>query len=266
LTNYSFTFYGLTFFGIILARYLILAGATHWFLYGTMGLSTASNHLDSEASKDPPKNQPLWSSIQRDIQLSVISSGIFALSAATVLTAYQAGVTRLYTDVNQYPLWYLGASYVTTIILQDTYFYFLHRLFHHPQLFRWWHQGHHKSPQPTPWTSFAFDPPEAIAQALFLVGLIFLMPLHFITVIAVLSTMTVWAIVNHLGLDRLPLNFPHHWCGRWCTGPAHHAIHHHQYALHYGLYFTFWDRLLGTQSPSYDREFVSLSIERENVK
>jgi Delta7-sterol 5-desaturase len=266
LTNYSFTFYGLAFFGIILARYLILAGATHWFLYGTIGLSTASNHPNSETSKDSPEKLPLWSSIQRDIQLSVISSAIFALSAATVLTAYQSGATRLYSDINQYPLWYLGASYVAMIILQDTYFYFLHRLFHHPQLFRWWHQGHHKSPQPTPWTSFAFDPPEAIAQALFLVGLIFLMPLHFITVIAVLSTMTVWAIVNHLGLDRLPLNFPHHWCGRWFTGPAHHAIHHHQYALHYGLYFTFWDRLLGTQSPSYDREFVSLSIEREDVK
>jgi Delta7-sterol 5-desaturase len=251
----------LAFFGIIFARYLILAGATHWFLYGISG-----NETDSVASTDPQINQSLWPSIQRDIKLSIISSVIFALSAATVITAYQSGATRLYTDINQYPLWYLAASYITMLVLQDTYFYFLHRLFHHPQLFRWWHQGHHKSPQPTPWTSFAFDPPEAIAQAALLVGLVFIIPLHFITVIAVLSTMTVWAVVNHLGLDRLPLNFPHHWFGRWFTGAAHHAIHHRQYSLHYGLYFTFWDRLLGTQSPSYDREFVSLSIEREDVK
>jgi Delta7-sterol 5-desaturase len=261
LTNHSFTFYGLAFFGIILARYLILAGVTHWFLYSISG-----NETDSAASTDSQIDQPLWPSIQQDIKLSIISSVIFALSAATVITAYQSGGTRLYTDINQYPLWYLAASYITMLVLQDTYFYFLHRLFHHPQLFRWWHQGHHKSPQPTPWTSFAFDPPEAIAQAALLVGLVFIIPLHFITVIAVLSTMTVWAVVNHLGLDRLPLNFPHHWFGRWFTGAAHHAIHHRQYALHYGLYFTFWDRLLGTQSPSYDREFVSLSIERENVK
>jgi Delta7-sterol 5-desaturase len=267
LTNHSFTFYGLAFFGIILARYLILAGATHWFLYGTLGWSTSDNLLDSSAAlTDPQKSQHLWPSIQRDIKLSILSSIIFALSAATVITAYQSGATRLYTDVNQYPLWYLGASYIAMIVLQDTYFYFLHRLFHHPQLFRWWHQGHHKSHQPTPWTSFAFDPPEAIAQAALLVGLIFIIPLHFITVIAVLSTMTVWAVVNHLGLDRLPLNFPHHWCGRWFTGAAHHAIHHHQYNLHYGLYFTFWDRLLGTQSPRYDQEFVSLSIEREDIE
>jgi Delta7-sterol 5-desaturase len=257
----------LAFFGIILARYLILAGATHWFLYGTLGLSTSDNLLDSSAAlTDPKKIQHLWPSIQRDIKLSILSSIIFALSAATVITAYQSGATRLYTDVNQYPLWYLGASYIMMLVLQDTYFYFLHRLFHHPQLFRWWHQGHHRSHQPTPWTSFAFDPPEAIAQAALLVGLIFIIPLHFITVIAVLSTMTVWAVVNHLGLDQLPLNFPHHWCGRWFTGAAHHAIHHRQYNLHYGLYFTFWDRLLGTQSPRYDQEFVSLSIEREDIE
>jgi hypothetical protein len=27
---------------------------------------------------------------------------------------------------------------------------------------------------------------------------------HFITMIAVLTTMTVWAVLNHLGPDRLP--------------------------------------------------------------
>jgi Delta7-sterol 5-desaturase len=266
LTNHSFTFYGLAFLGIILARYLVFAGATHWFLYGTLGFFATDDCLDSAASTEScKKNPPFWQSIQQDIKLSILSSIIFALSAAIVVTAYQAGMTRLYSDINQYPLWYLGVSYIVIIILQDTYFYFLHRLFHHPLLFRWWHQGHHKSHQPTPWTSFAFDPPEAIAQAAFLIGLTFLMPLHFITVIAVLSTMTVWAIVNHLGVDRLPQNFPHHWFGRWFTGAAHHAIHHRQYALHYGLYFTFWDRCFGTNSPHYDQDFVSLSIEREDI-
>ena len=259
MLNHSFAFYGLSFFGIILARYFLLAGATHWFLYGNVGLS------NPDSSLEPPKIAPdlpqriwlFWSSIRQDIKLSILSSIVFALSAASVLTAYQSGITRLYTDIYQYPLWYLGISYIVVIILQDAYFYFLHRLFHHPQLFRWWHRGHHLSGQPTPWTSFAFDLPESIAHALFLVGLIFVMPLHFITVIAVLFTMTAWAVINHLGIDRLPLKFPHHWCGRWFTGPAHHAIHHHQYALHYGLYFTIWDRLLGTQSPHYDQEFTS---------
>jgi Delta7-sterol 5-desaturase len=86
-----------------------------------------------------------------------------------------------------------------------------------------------------------------------LVGIVFVIPLHLVTLIAVLSTMTVWAVLNHLGIDRLPSSFPHHWFGRWFIGPAHHSIHHLKYKLHYGLYFTFWDRLLGTQDPEYDQ-------------
>jgi len=88
------------------------------------------------------------------------------------------------------------------LILQDALYYASHRLFHHRWFYGWCHQGHHRTRQPTPWTSFAFDPPEAVVQALVLVLLVMLVPLHLITLMAVLSTMTVWAIVNHLGLDQ----------------------------------------------------------------
>jgi Delta7-sterol 5-desaturase len=261
LTDHSFIFYGLAFFGIILARYFILAGGMHLFLYGAFGQSAAAHFVDTNsfliASRQENRSSSWWHSIRQDIKLSILSSVIFALGAASVMLAYKSGITQLYADIEHYPLWYLGVSYIIVIIMQDTYFYFLHRLFHHPLLFRWWHQGHHQSNYPTPWTSFAFDPLEAVAQLLFLVGIAFVLPLHFITVIALLSTMTVWAVVNHLGVDRLPTNFPHHWCGRWFTGPAHHAIHHRQYNFHYGLYFTFWDRQLGTQAPKYNQEFTN---------
>jgi Delta7-sterol 5-desaturase len=241
MTNHSFVFYSIVFFGIILARYFILAGGIHLVL------------------SRQPKYSPTLQSSQADIVLSVLSSIIFALGAAVIMSAHDLGSTKLYTDVKQYPLWYLGLSYIGVIVLQDAYFYFLHRAFHHPALFHRWHEGHHRSRHPTSWTSFAFDLPEATAHVLFLIAIIFIIPLHFITLIAVLSTMTVWAVVNHLELDWLPTGFPHHWCGRWFTGPAHHMIHHHRYALHYGLYFTFWDRQLGTQDATYDREVIDVT-------
>jgi Delta7-sterol 5-desaturase len=240
LTNHSFVFYGLVFFPIILLRYFVLAGGIQLLRHKVSGCS------------------PTLVSPKADIHLSVLSSVIFALGAAAIMSAYDRGLTQLYTNVNQYPLWYLGLSYIMVIVLQDTYFYFLHRAFHRPSLFNWWHEGHHRSRHPTPWTSFAFDLPEATAHLLFLAGIVCVIPLHFITLIAVLTTMTVWAVVNHLELDWLPHGFPHHWCGRWFTGPAHHAIHHHQYAFHYGLYFTFWDRQLGTQAPNYDQEVINV--------
>jgi sterol desaturase/sphingolipid hydroxylase (fatty acid hydroxylase superfamily) len=265
LIDHSFGFYGFAFFGIILARYFLVAGGTHLFFYSAWGKTFARRKSRHEADyfqetrnisredKSPP-----WRSIHRDIKLSVLSAMVFAVSAALIMSGYQWGITRLYNDFQSYGLWYLGVSYGAVMMLQDTYFYFTHRLFHHPLLFRWLHQGHHRSRKPTPWTSFAFDPLEAIVQALFLIGIVFVIPLHFITLIAVLTTMTVWAVVNHLGLERLPSSFPHHWFGRWFIGPAHHSIHHCKYTMHYGLYFTFWDKLLGTHDPDYEKELDDL--------
>ena len=246
LLNRPFWFYWVVFSGLILVRYFLIAGSTHWFFYT----------LRSRFSKQSlhPK-LPSWRSMRRDIHLSVLSGVIFALCAAAVMTGYDWGATRMYTDIHAYGLWYLGSSYVGVLLLQDTYFYFMHRLLHRPSLFKWLHQGHHRSGHPTPWTSFAFDPPEALLQGIFLVGIVFVLPLHFSALIAVLMTMTVWAVVNHLGLELLPVSFPHHWLGRWCIGPAHHSIHHRKYTLHYGLYFTFWDKLLGTHDPSYEHTF-----------
>ncbi len=245
LIAHSFRFYSLAFFGIILLRYFLVAGGTYWVFYALRN--------PSRIAYNPQHPLPSWRSIQHDIQLSVLSAGVFALAAAFILSAYHLGKTSLYSHSQPYGLGYLGVSYGTVLVLQDTYFYFTHRLFHHPALFRWLHQGHHRSRYPTPWTSFAFDPLEAIVQSLFLIGIVFVIPLHFITLIAVLTTMTVWAVLNHLGIDRLPASFPHHWLGRWCIGPAHHSIHHRNYTVHYGLYFTFWDKLLGTQDPDYEK-------------
>jgi sterol desaturase/sphingolipid hydroxylase (fatty acid hydroxylase superfamily) len=186
-----------------------------------------------------------------DIQLSVMSTIVFALTTSALMVFQERGLTQLYGRVQDHPWWYLPVSYGAVLLLQDGYFYATHRLFHHPALYGWFHQGHHRSRQPTPWTSFAFDPLEAVVQALFLIGIVMLIPLHFVTLLAVLTTMTVWAIVNHLGLEVLPLHFPHHWLGRWVIGPAHHSIHHRRHGSHYGLYFTLWDRVFGSEDPAY---------------
>ena len=246
LTEHSFEFYCLAFLAIILFRYFLIAGSTYYVFHSPF----RAIFFDIQAPQHPTS----WRLIRHDLKLSVISAGVFALAAAGILTGYDQGLTRLYSDPHQYCLWYLGVSYGLVLVLQDAYFYFIHRWFHHPKLFPWVHQGHHRSRYPTPWTSFAFDPLEAIGQSLFLLATVLVVPLHFITLIAALTTMTVWAVLTHLEIDRLPPLFPHHWLGRWLIGPAHHSRHHRQYTVHYGLYFTFWDRLLGTQDATYEQD------------
>lgn len=228
--HHSFWFYVIAFFAIILARYLAMAGFAHWLLY---------------------QRQEARVSVFNDIQLSIISAAIFSLATALLMTLQEQGLTRLHGQIHADTWWSLPLSYAAVLVLQDAYFYATHRLFHQPKLFPWFHRGHHRSRQPTPWTSFAFDPLEAVVQALFLIGIVMLIPLHFATLLAVLTTMTVWAVVNHLGLEVLPLSFPHHWLGRWLIGPAHHSLHHRRHGHHFGLYFTFWDRVFGTEDPAY---------------
>jgi sterol desaturase/sphingolipid hydroxylase (fatty acid hydroxylase superfamily) len=41
----------------------------------------------------------------------------------------------------------------------------------------------------------------------------------------------------------------------WHTTATHHALHHKDFTSNFGLYFTFWDRLLGTTHPRYDETF-----------
>jgi sterol desaturase/sphingolipid hydroxylase (fatty acid hydroxylase superfamily) len=249
LIDHSFGFYWIVLFGVILVRYFLVAGGAYLLFYSDLGKSVAKRKLR--------RKPPSWKVIRKDIELSVLSAVIFALCAAFIMSAFDSGVTLLYTNLRQYELWYLGASFLAVLVLQDAYFYFIHRLFHHPLLFRWFHQGHHHSGDPTPWTSFAFDPLEALIQALFLVGIVFIIPLHFITLIAVLMTMTGWTVWNHLGFELFPPSFARHWFGKWFIGPTHHSIHHRKYTVHYGLYFTLWDKLLGSHDPSYENEFDS---------
>lgn len=231
-------YYLCTFFGIIFARYFLVAGGTYWLFY-------SSDHkavLRQSANIKSPSRK----AIAKDITLSVTTTLALAVCSAIVMTIYDSGATRLYSSVGDRGTLYLIASFLGVILLQDTCFYFLHRGFHHPLVYKWLHCGHHRSKHPTPWTSFALDFPEAMIQGLFLIAVVFIIPLHIYILALLLITMTVWALVNHLGFELFP-NFPRHWLGKWFISSEHHSFHHRHYSRHYGLYFTFWDRLLGTE-------------------
>lgn len=240
----NFWVYWFAFCGIIMGRYFITAGGTHWLLHLILGEQLLDTWFGNRQQEQK--------AISEDIKLSTLSAIFFALSAACFMSCYQLGVTRVYTQLRVQDLTYLVTSYLGVLILQDTYFYFMHRLFHLPMLFKRFHQGHHRSRIPTPWTSFAFDPLEAAIQAFFLFCITLIIPLHYDVLLALLTTMTIWAVGNHLGFQIIPDSRLSRWWGRWCIGSTHHLVHHNRYSRHYGLYFTFWDKLLGTQDINYE--------------
>ncbi len=42
----------------------------------------------------------------------------------------------------------------------------------------------------------------------------------------------------------------------WLTTTTHHDLHHGGERANYGLYFTWWDRWMGTESPHYHAAFA----------
>ena len=184
-----------------------------------------------------------------DIALSLGSSWIFALGGAVVIQADGLGLTRLIHEPGS-PWWLAPLEFVGVLLLQDTLFYGLHRLMHHRLCYRWLHQGHHQSRHPTGWTAFAFDPGEGLLQAGFLVVVVFLIPLQSATLLALLLTMSAWAVVNHLDSAQQSGAPRSERLGGWLIGPTHHGLHHRRPGHNYGLYFTFWDRICGTIEPS----------------
>lgn len=239
---FDITYYWLVFLAFIIGRYFLIAGVAFWLLQSASKLAKLNRSV---------LRSPRWRLIHHDIGLSISSAVIFALVAALIMIAYQAGYTRLYSTIDDYGWGYLGLSFMVTLLFQDAYFYLTHRLIHHPRLFKPMHQGHHYSRTPTPWTSFAFDPLEAILHSLFFVGLVFILPLHFATLLLAFFTMTLWAVATHLGVELIPAQIRLGWLRRGIIGPVHHTMHHHQYRVHFGLYFTFWDWVCGTTDPTY---------------
>jgi len=109
---YSFPFYALCLFIIILVRYLLVAGLA-WRL-----VCARSNLLDQD--------------VFQDVRLSIVSAAIFAMAMAAAIELHLLGYTRIYNQLGAYGWWYIGASYILVLILQDSCFYITHRLFHRP--------------------------------------------------------------------------------------------------------------------------------------
>jgi sterol desaturase/sphingolipid hydroxylase (fatty acid hydroxylase superfamily) len=96
----------------------------------------------------PDKPTPPPGAVRHEILLSLASSAVYALPAAFVVEQWKAGRTLIYTDWSAWPLWWVPLSALAYLLIQDTHYYWVHRLMHHRRLFRWFHAGHHRSHTP----------------------------------------------------------------------------------------------------------------------
>lgn len=225
---------------IIMLRYVLIAGMMHYLLW--------MRSEDKVRARKLSKFAPTRKIIRHEMTLSLISSFIYAAPGAVLIQMWNAGGTALYsgpiTSIAGWAYAFLSAGIY--LFAHDTYFYWTHRAMHHPKLYRATHAGHHKSKQPTPWASFSFDPLEAAISAWFLPALALVIPIHVGVVLVLLTIMTMNAVFNHAGWEIYPARWMRGWFGRVMITATHHNLHHTRFTGNYGLYFRFWDKVMGT--------------------
>lgn len=240
LTGLVVTWLALTL--IIQARYVAIAGLFHWLLWGRPEEKVRAVKL--------ARVSPTMATIRHEIIMSLGSAFIYAAPAAVVLEMWKAGGTAIYQGMPGGILgWlYLPVSALIYMAVQDTWFYWTHRAMHHPRLYPVMHRTHHKAPQPTPWAGFSFHPTEALTTAWLLPLLALFVPIHLGVVVFLLTYMTVVGITNHAGWEIFPRWWVKSALGQQMISATHHNLHHTRFSYNYGLYFRFWDKVMGTDT------------------
>lgn len=222
----------------IFLRYFLLAGAAYLVFYVWKRKQLAGIKIQK---KIPPPSR-----IRSEIIYSVLTLLIFCGESWMIFYLKGKGMTKIYLDINQFGYLYFSLSIFIMVLIHDAYFYWTHRLMHIPQVFRFVHRRHHLSDNPTPWTAFSFHPIEAIIAAGIIPIIVFVIPSQPIAIFIFLTFMTFVNVMGHLGYETFPVKFRKNKIGQWQNTSTNHNIHHRHSGYNYGLYFTFWDKAMGT--------------------
>lgn len=262
LPDFTYPFYfvllTIVFFGVIAGRYFAIAGLFQIVFFVWLPHKWKQRRI----SKAPVDKKQF----RKELKWSLITSMLFAFAGAVTAVLWQKGYTRIYTNLYKYGLLYLPFSLILSLLIHETYYYWLHRWMHNPRIFRVIHKVHHNSRITSAWTAFSFHPLEGLLQAVVLPVTILIIPMHIYVLLAQLTIMTFSSVINHLEIEIYPAGFHKHLLGKWLIGATHHSLHHKQFKYNFGLYFTCWDKWKKTESPAFEQLFEEKTISDTETK
>lgn len=224
---------------ILIFRYFLIAGMAYFVFY--IWKKKKIFHLKIQ------KKLPNSKQLKNEIFFSFLTLLIYSGTSGIVLYWHQKGITKIYHDIDAYGIFYLIGSIFIMIAIHDTYFYWTHKLMHRSKWLYKCHKIHHTSHSPTPWTAFAFHPVEALISLGIIPLIIFSIPTHPLALVVFLTFMTLYNVLIHLGYEIFPKKRFFNLIGKWKNTTTNHDLHHEiGGAFNYGLYFSFWDRMMKT--------------------
>ncbi|AEO59609.1 C-5 sterol desaturase-like protein [Thermothelomyces thermophilus ATCC 42464] len=154
------------------------------------------------------------------------------------------GYSLLYDKVSDYGWSWMFISTVLFMIWNDFTIYWIHRLEHHPRVYKYIHKPHHKWIIPTPWAALAFHPLDGYVQSLPYHVFVFICPVQKYLYMVLFGLVQIWTILIHDG-DMIS----GHWLEKYINSPAHHTLHHMYFTVNYGQYFTWADSYFNSHRP-----------------
>lgn len=241
---YSFLIYGLLPF--MIGHYILLAGGS--FAYFYILRKQHFNHKKIQ-EKIPSKQE-----IFHEILWSFKAFLVWIPIGAYVTLATTRGWNLFYFEVSTYGIAYFLISIILLVFLHDMYFYWTHRFMHSStKLFKFFHETHHKSDNPTPFAVYSFSPAEALLLGLFFPLVLTLIPIH-------LYALLIWFLfeatvncIGHLGYELLPKKVIETPWGKLLNTEIHHNMHHQSPVYNFGHYFNIWDSIMKTNNPDYHK-------------
>lgn len=201
-----------------------------------------------------PKHSQMWMEIKNSIRTIFI----FVLMDIVIFDSQITALFKLYEDPGQYGALYYWLSIPLMLVLHDTYFYWTHRMMHHPRLYKMFHLTHHRSHNPTPFTAYSFAPGEAFVEYLFVPVALLIVPMHYSAFFIVMTIMIFKNALGHCGYEVFPVSWAKIPVLGWMTTVTHHDMHHEKASGNYSLYFTWWDRWMGTEHKDYMQRLETL--------
>lgn len=237
---FVFIEYVLIFLAVLLLRYFATAGIFYAYYFKLQKAGGASRIM----SKRPAKRKQ----IKKEIYWSVVSSVVFAFFGAFTYFLWENNLTAIYLNPAEFGFCYLPVSLVVLMLLHETYYYWMHRAIHIPIIYKRVHKVHHQSLSPSPWTAFSFHPLESVLEAIIVPLILIFLPVNIYILFFYLIIMTFSSVINHLDIEIYPTMFRKSSFGKLWIDATHHHFHHKEFNTNYGLYFTFWDKWMRTES------------------
>ncbi|HVU94359.1 MAG TPA: sterol desaturase family protein [Puia sp.] len=232
-------------------RYLVFAGLLYGVFYVWRGHPWKRLKIQV---KEPKKGIVIMEFLYSALTISIFSVVIWWL----VYSPFHKH-TRVYDRKEEFGMLWFWASIVISIFVHDTYFYWTHRLMHWKPIFRYAHHVHHRSHNPTPLAAYSFHPLETIVELGVVPLIVFTMPIHPSALIIFGIYMIVMNVTGHLGYELYTKKFMQsRWLKYFHNTSTHHNMHHKYSHCNYGLYFNFWDRIMGTNHPKYEETYLAI--------